>query len=200
MRILFIDDHHLVREALTWFLSQSVEKIEVVGVGTVDAALNLSQAEYFDLILLDYKMPGISGHRAIQTIRQRYDDTPIIILSGAITLEEANQALDLGVAGVISKDVEGHQLWDVIRSHMSGVSSISPTIAGAILPHNELIGTLSKRELQVAQLLVAGYPNKTIATQLGIADITVRLNLRQVYRKLGASSRTDAVRIMLQQR
>ena len=198
MRILFVDDHHLVRDALTWFLCKSDESIDVVGAGNVAEALGRADAE-FDLVLLDYKMPGLSGLPAIQAIQEGFPEAPIIVLSGAVTHAEACQALDAGVAGVISKDVAGDQLWDAIRSHMNGVSSISPSIGEAAAPGSPALPVaLSKRELQVANLLVAGHPNKTIANMLGIAEITVRLNLRQIYRKLGARSRTDAVRMMMQ--
>ena len=199
MRVLFIDDHHLVREALTWYLRKSEPDIAVVGVGCIEDAVAREHDGRFDLVLLDYKMPGVTGVNAIRAIQQSFQDVPIIVLSGAITHAEANHAIDAGVAGVISKDIDGEQLWDAVHNHMNGVSAISASISGrapSLQPPE--MESLSKREAQVAARLAAGDANKEIARHLGIAEITVRLHLRQIYRKIGARSRTDAVRIMMQ--
>jgi two-component system, NarL family, nitrate/nitrite response regulator NarL len=195
MRFLFVDDHQMVREALTYFLRNSAGMPDVVGVGSVDEAEVHADGQ-FDLILLDFKLPRISGTNAVVAMQQMYPDTPIIVLSGAITLEEANNALDLGVAGVISKSIEARELWNSISSHMNGAISISKSIVAT--KDSPQLESLSQRERQVARLLVSGLRNKEIATELGLAEITVRLYMRQLLKKLNARSRTDAVRILLQ--
>lgn len=199
MRVLFIDDHHLVRDALAWYLRKSAPDTEIVGVGSVEAAAAHASDNRFDLVLLDYKMPGVTGANAIRAVQSGFPDVPIVVLSGAMTRAEANHALEIGVAGVISKDIDGDRLWDVVREHLNGVSSMSETIGRrAPAGGRAELDALSRREAEVASLLLAGHPNKEIARKLGVAEITVRFHLRQVYRKLGARSRTDAVRMMMQ--
>ena len=205
MRILFVDDHQLVREALAYYLKAGDEKIEVVEAGSLDEALRRPQKLDFDIVLLDYRLPGMTGDTAVAVACQHFRETPVIVLSGAVTRDEARAALARGAAGVISKEIEGRQLMATIRGIIDGESDIfglnEPASPAASLRQPGLASlSLSNREAQVAQLLVDGLSNKEIAKALGIADITVRLHLRRVFSKLGARSRTDAVRIILTSR
>ena len=204
MRILFVDDHQLVREALAYYLKAGDETIEVVEAGSLDEAMRRPQKPDFDVVLLDYRLPGMTGDAAVAIACQHFRDTPVIVLSGAVTRDEARAALARGAAGVISKEIEGRQLMATIRGIIDGESDIfglyepaSPTASTSLRQPGLTSPGLSNREAQVAQLLVDGLSNKEIAKALGIADITVRLHLRRVFSKLGARSRTDAVRIIL---
>lgn len=206
MRILFVDDHQLVREALAYYLKAGDEKIEVVEAGSLDEALRRPQKLDFDIVLLDYRLPGMTGDTAVAVACQHFRETPVIVLSGAVTRDEARAALARGAAGVISKEIEGRQLMATIRGIIDGESDIfglnepSPPAPASLRQPGLASLSLSNREAQVAQLLVDGLSNKEIAKALGIADITVRLHLRRVFSKLGARSRTDAVRIILTSR
>lgn len=192
-RLLLIDDHSLVREALIFFIRAAAPDIEIVGASSVSEAIAAHGAQTFHLLLLDYQLPELSGLAAIGAVQSAFPDTPLIILSGAITLEQTQEALDNGVTAVLSKDIEGRQLWSAIEAqlgqHLLEARSMAP--AGA---------PLSPRETQVAKLLASGQQNKEIARALGIADITTRLHMRQVFRKIGARNRADAVRILLERR
>lgn len=210
MRVLFVDDHQLVREALTYYLKASDQTIEVIEAGSLDEAMRQSYVPDFDVVLLDYRLPGMTGDAAVSAACQHFPETPVIVLSGAVTRDEARSALARGAAGVISKEIEGRRLMATIRDILDG----EVDIFGLYEPHRAhpavppvpdrydgiASANLSNRETQVAQLLVEGLSNKAIAKALGIADITVRLHLRRAFRKLGARSRTDAVRIILTSR
>jgi two-component system, NarL family, nitrate/nitrite response regulator NarL len=205
MRILFVDDHQLVREALAYYLKAGDEQIEVVEAGSLDEAIRRPQKANFDVVLLDYRLPGVTGDSAVAIACQHFRETPVIVLSGAVTRDEARSALARGAAGVISKEIEGRQLMATIRGIIDGESDIFglyEPVSPAPAPRQPGLASisLSNREAQVAQLLVDGLSNKEIAKALGIADITVRLHLRRVFSKLGARSRTDAVRIILTSR
>jgi len=207
MRILIVDDHQLVREALAYYLKAGDEQIEVVEAGSLDEAMRRPQKPDFDVVLLDYRLPGVTGDTAVAIACQHFRETPVIVLSGAVTRDEARTALARGAAGVISKEIEGRQLMATIRGIIEGESDIfglyepaSPSLAASLRQPGLASPGLSNREAQVAQLLVDGLSNKEIAKALGIADITVRLHLRRVFSKLGARSRTDAVRIILTSR
>ena len=203
MRILYVDDHQLVREALTYYLKSSDENIEVVEAGSLVEVVGRAQAAAFDVILLDYRLPGLSGDRAVAAACQRFPGTPVIVLSGAITREEAQSALRSGATGVISKDIEGSQLMKAIKDtikgdiQISGLFGLAQPGAGASPQDDWTSVAVSKRERQVAELLLGGMSNKEIANTLQIADITVRLHLRRLYQKLQARNRADAVRIIL---
>jgi len=205
VRILFIDDHQLVREALSYYLKSSDDHIDVVEAGSLVDVVGRPQARDFDVILLDYRLPGLSGDSAISVALQRFPDTPIIVISGAITRDEAQSAVRNGAAGVISKDIEGNRLIKAIRNIIKGEIQISGLFnhpqpgSGAPGRDDWKAADVSKRERQVAELLLGGLSNKEIANTLRIADVTVRLHLRQLYQKLHARNRTDAVRIMLTQ-
>jgi two-component system nitrate/nitrite response regulator NarL len=209
MRILFVDDHQLVREALTYYLKAGDNSIEVVEAGSLDEAIGQVHAPGFDIVLLDYRLPGMTGDAAVIAARRHFPETPVIVLSGALTREEARSALGHGAAGVISKDIEGRRLMSTIRGIIDGEVDIfgldDPPAFRLPAPSGEARQTgvesgLSKRESQVARWLAEGLSNKEIARALGIADITVRLHLRRLFRKLRARSRTDAVRIILTSR
>jgi two-component system, NarL family, nitrate/nitrite response regulator NarL len=210
VRILFVDDHQLVREALAYYLKASDEKIEVVEAGSLDEALRQAHERDFDIVLLDYRLPGMTGDAAVTAACHHFPETPVIVLSGAVTQDEARSALARGAAGVISKGIEGRHLMATIKGIIDGEGDIfglyepqfahPPTPPALARLHGMASANLSNRETQVAQLLVDGLSNKEIAKALGIADITVRLHLRRVFRKLGARSRTDAVRIILTSR
>jgi two-component system nitrate/nitrite response regulator NarL len=203
MRILYVDDHQLVREALTYYLKSSDEHIEVVEAGSLVDVVGRAQAGEFDVILLDYRLPGLSGDRAVVAARQRFPDTPVIVLSGAITREEAQSAIRSGATGVISKDIEGSRLMQTIRDIIKGDIQISGLFGLAQpgrgeSPQDDWTSiAVSKREREVAELLLGGLSNKEIANTLQIADITVRLHLSRLYQKLQARNRADAVRIIL---
>lgn len=206
MRILFIDDHRLVREALSHYLKSDDGSINVVEAGSLDDVVRQGHQAPFDVVLLDYRLPGTSGNAAVVATRGLFPETPVIVLSGAITREEAQSALRLGAAGVISKDVEGRCLLETIRDIIRGEFQILGVADSASFP-SQIPGTaalkcggtinLSDREAQVARLLIEGLSNKEIAKVLDIADITVRLHLSSVFNKVGARNRTDAVRILL---
>ena len=203
MRVLYVDDHQLVREALTYYLTSSDANIEVVEAGSLVDVVGRAQVAEFDVILLDYRLPGLSGDRAVAAACQRFPGTPVIVLSGAITREEAQSAIRCGAAGVISKDIEGSRLMQAIRDiikgdvQMSGLFGLAQPGHGESLPDDWNSVAVSKRERQVAELLLGGLSNKEIANTLQIADITVRLHLSRLYQKLQARNRADAVRIIL---
>ncbi|HKW53158.1 MAG TPA: response regulator transcription factor [Stellaceae bacterium] len=206
MRILLVDDHQLVRQALSHYLKFGDASIDVIEAGSLNDVVRHGYHAPFDVVLLDYRLPGTSGDAAIVAIRQLFPQTPVIVLSGAITREEARSALVRGAAGVISKDIEGRRLLQTIRDIIGGEvqifglaepSAFPPPIPVAAAQEHGRAANLSNREAQVARLLVEGLSNKEIAKALGIAEITVRLHLRRVFHKVGARSRTDAVRIIL---
>jgi two-component system, NarL family, nitrate/nitrite response regulator NarL len=214
MRLILADDHSLFREALCFYLRQGYPEIEIFEAGNLDEALRVAHETRTDAMLLDYVFPGMAGSAGIHRARQECPDLPIVILSGNISRGEAVEAVRCGAAGVISKDLSGSALIDALKRILGGESIIvSPAWTGgdasaaasapALEPERDPVPPwrsfgLTPREMEVVRLLARGLDNKTIANELGIASITVRLHLQNAYRKMGARNRLDGVRIALQ--
>src|SRR5258708_17003747 len=208
MRLVIADDHNLFREALCYYLRQSSLAPDIIEASSLGEALDRAAATLPDALLLDFVMPGMDGARGIDIARRRHPDIPIVILSGNMTREQMIEAVRRGAAGVISKDLTGKALVEVLERILSGESVVAPPawvepLAGA--PQGEHGEgwehfNLTPREIEVVRLLARGMRNKTIADSLGIADITVRLHLRNAFRKMGAGNRADAVRIAMRSR
>jgi DNA-binding NarL/FixJ family response regulator len=204
MLLVIADDHNLFREALCYYLRQSALAPEIIEAGSLDEALDHAAATKPDALLLDFVMPGMDGAQGIDIARQRHPDIPLVILSGNMTREQMTDAVKRGAAGVISKDLTGAALVEALERILSGESVVAPT---AWVEPLSLRGeqseswkrfNLTPREIEVVRLLARGFSNKAIAHELGIADITGRLHLRNAFRKMGAGNRADAVRIAMQ--
>jgi two-component system nitrate/nitrite response regulator NarL len=205
MRLLLADDHHLVREALCYYLCQNSE-VDVIEASCLDEALDKAADGEFTAILLDLRMPGMNGLEGLERARTRFPGTPIIILSGSITREEAGEATRRGAAGVISKDLNGRALLTALQLILAGEIYISSSLLGGQAATREVsraterqarqtLGNLTRRELEVVKLLAQGIGSSDMARELEVAEVTVRLHLHHALRKMGARNRADAVRI-----
>ena len=207
MRILIADDHDLVRDTIEEFLKRLAKDLQVLHAANLSQALDLlRKAEALDLVLLDLRMPGmngLAGLKAVQTVRA---DVPIVILSGETNPDTIRNALQAGAAGFLPKTMRGTAMLSALRLILAGERYIPDIMvaeqsvraedgaAGGPGP-----GSLSPREREVIGLLVQGLSNKEIGHRLGIEVVTVALHLRSVYRKLGVTSRTQAVRMAMEQ-
>ena len=206
MRLVLADDHSLFREALCHYLRQSFAEIEIVEARSFDEGLHEAEAGKPDALLLDFVMPGMDGVKGVVRARKRCPDIPIVVLSGNISKEDADEAVRCGAAGVISKDLTGEALVGAIQRILAGEQFVTSSawmgiaVKGGFEPAIDRAWSsfgLTPRETEVLKLLVRGMADKAIAHELGIAAITARLHLHNAFRKLGARNRVDAVRIAL---
>jgi two-component system nitrate/nitrite response regulator NarL len=203
MVLVVADDHNLFREALCYYLRQSLLAPEIIEASSLGEALDRAATTRPDVLLLDFVMPGMDGAHGIDVARQRYPDIPVVILSGNMTREQMTEAVRRGAAGVISKDLTGRALVEALERILSGESVVAPSAWVEPLSPHDKHGegwkhfNLTPREIEVVRLLARGMSNKAIAHSLGIADITGRLHLRNAFRKMGAGNRADAVRIAM---
>jgi len=203
MLLVIADDHNLFREALCYYLRQSLLAPEIIEASSLGEALDRAATTKPDALLLDFVMPGMDGAQGIDVARQRHPDIPVVILSGNMTREQMTEAVRRGAAGVISKDLTGRALVEVLERILSGESVVAPSAwVEPLSPQGEhgegwKHFNLTPREIEVVRLLARGMSNKAIAHSLGIADITGRLHLRNAFRKMGAGNRADAVRIAM---
>jgi len=149
------------------------------------------------VVLIDISMPGMNGIDATRLIHADYPDVSIIILSVHDEDQYVHAALDAGASGYLLKTVEASELREFVVGVARGESALSPSITRKVL--TLLSGTpaeasrLSERERQVLELAARGAANKTIAKELSMSTRTVEAHMRNIFDKLGVSSRTEAV-------
>jgi len=203
MRILLADDHHLVREAIASYLTRAASDIICIEASDFQQVRERLAADCsFDLVILDYRMPGMNGLTGLDEVRETLPDTPVAILSGAIDTSEAERALERGAAGVIMKNLRGTALLTALRLMAAGETYVPRSVVNA-LPRRHAarpsFDNLTPRELDCIEHLVRGSPNREIAERLAISEITVKLHLNSAFKKMGARNRSDAVRIAMLQ-
>ncbi|HAL77164.1 MAG TPA: DNA-binding response regulator [Rhodobacteraceae bacterium] len=198
MRILIADDHDLLRETLSMFLA-SEGSIDTALASTLDAALDLIHSEEkFDLIMLDYNMPGMAGLNGLKRAMEASGGSPVALMSGIASRSVAEEALAFGAAGFVPKTLAAKTLVNVVRFMAMGekyapidfMTADDPTVAP-----NPLAQKLSRRELQVLEGLSKGKSNKEIARDLDLQEPTIKLHVKTLYRKIGAANRTQAALI-----
>lgn len=194
MRILIADDHDLLRDTLVLFLES--QGIEAQSVKDLPSALERVRSHGpFDLVLLDFGMPGMNGLDGMKRAIAEKGATRVALMSGIAPRDVAEQALSLGAAGFLPKTLPAKSLANAVRFMAMG-EQYAPidfmTSAPDETAQNALAEKLSKRELQVLHGLCEGKSNKEIARDLELMEPTVKLHVKTLYRKIGAANRTQA--------
>ena len=197
IRVLVADDHALVREGLIKLLELD-PKIEIITeVGDGQGAINVARKEKPDVILMDVNMPGTNGIVATKVIKRELPDTKVI----ALTIYEDEEVVEMvkaGVSAYVLKDVAGSELIDTICRVMEGEVVIHPRVASRLVreltrPEKKTGEVrLTRREIDVLDLLVKGNTNKEMADAMFIREKTVKNHLTSIFRKLNVKDRTQA--------
>ena len=209
MQILVADDHKLVRDGIKPFLAELDPHAEILDASTLGEALAAADAATsLGLVLLDLMMPGMDGLKGLQQLRAKCPSVPVVIVSGYSTRDHVVAAVQAGAAGFIPKTVSGTAMVNALRLVLSGEkylpsstffedpASPSTAVKAPGTPPAPF-DKLSRREAEILVLLVEGRTNKEIALCLDLQEITIKVHLRNVYRKIGAANRAQAVRIAL---
>lgn len=193
MRILVADDHDLVRETIAAFLDGG-DVDEVQTVATLDEALRVtSLSGSFDLVLLDYNMPGMNGLEGLTRMREANEGRPVAILSGSASRDVADAALKSGAQGFIPKTLSARSLLTAARFMAAG--EIYAPVDFMQKAGTGEGGALTRRELEVLRGICEGKSNKEIARDLELQEVTVKLHVKTLSRKLEARNRTHAAMI-----
>ncbi len=191
MKILLADDHELVRDALIALLEQEADMSLTAADDLPDAVEKLGDG--FDVVLLDYDMPGMNGLAGLDEMKAQAG-VPVAILSGSADRSVAQEALDRGAAGFLPKTMESKTLAHAIRFMAAGEVyapiKFLTTAPEEVLP--EIAKQMTERELQVLGCLCRGLSNKEIAREVDLQEVTVKLHVKTACRKLGAKNRTQA--------
>lgn len=194
MRILIADDHDLLRDSLVAFM-ESEGNIETDTAADLDQACALIDGHYtYDLVLLDYNMPGMNGLEGLRVASDRNGVHRVALMSGEASREIAEQALDMGAIGFIPKTLPAKSLVNAIKFMAMG-EKYAPLDFMTTEPEpndHPLLKSLTDRETQVLKGLTEGKSNKEIARDLELSEPTIKLHVKTLYRKIEVSNRTQA--------
>lgn len=197
IRVMIVDDHHMVREGLKTFLSTH-DDLEVVGEAADGAeAVELCPRVKPDVVLMDVVMPVMDGAVATERILERCPGIQVIALTSFVEDDLVERTLDAGAISYLLKDSEPERLAQAVRDAYDGRGTIDGQAMQAIRHRDEVGGDLTPREREVLKLLAAGLSNKEIAERLYLSGGTVRLHVSNILGKLGAPNRTSAAVIAM---
>lgn len=197
MRILLADDQELVRDTIAAFLRQE-PGLTVEVARDFPAALDIVRSSgAFDLVLLDYMMPGMNGLAGLAVMRKQQGSKPVAIISGSAPRSVAEQALAEGAAGFLPKTMSTRSLVAAVRFMAAGeiYAPISLMTERDTSPVTVAGAQLTPREMEVLKHLCRGLANKEIARELNLQEVTVKLHIKTLYRKISAKNRTHAAMI-----
>lgn len=211
MKLLIADDHTLFRDALVQYIERSDPEIKVTLAKDFYGALGLLECDdRQDLVLLDLRMPGMNGLSGFKTVREKFPDVPVALMSGIAEPEDVQAVMGMGAVGYFPKTMSGKALLNAIQDVLDGeIYMPEEEKSGAMMPsyyadpddegnsvpkNKKEIGdlNLTPREKDVLHYLVDGASNKEIARELELQVVTVKLHVRGICRKLNAKNRTQA--------
>jgi two-component system nitrate/nitrite response regulator NarL len=205
MRVLLVDDHALVRKGLEQLLqSRGIDVVASVGSGSEGIAA--AEALKPDIILLDVKMPEMSGTETLKQLRTRGITAPILMLTMSREEQDLEAALRNGATGYLLKDMDHEELVPALQDALQGNNVIAKELIGSLTRlvqgssskpapkpgTTDQFSELTPREFEILHRLAEGLSNKAIGRALDITDGTVKLHVKSILRKLGVRSRVEA--------
>jgi DNA-binding NarL/FixJ family response regulator len=194
IRILCVDDHPLIREGISSLINHQPE-MEIIATAANGAeAIAAFRQHSPDVTLMDLRLPDMSGIDAIRRIRSEFPEARIVVLTTFEGDIEIRRALEAGARGYMLKSMPPSEMIEGIKRVHAGKRSVSPEVASHLTEH---LGEddLTAREVEVLQRLAKGNRNQDIGRQLFISEETVKVHVKHIMEKLGASDRTQAVAI-----
>ena len=200
IRILLVDDHEIVREGLKTILSAQSD-FEVVGeTGSAEGLNELVEVTRPDVVLLDARLPGMSGADACRALVAVHPEVAVLIVSTYTDDALVAECIAAGAKGYIVKDIERFTLEQSIRAVHRGEGAISPTIAAKMLDRlrrNDDIPLrqecpLTDSQLEIVRLIADGFSNREIADQVHLSENTIKSHVQEIFRRLKVRNRVEA--------
>lgn len=210
MRILLADDHPMFLEALCSQIERLQPDATLIKATSLDDALSHAACgEDLALVLIDYDMPGISGVEGVRKAVEAFPSAAVAVISGRATTANIHAAIQAGARGFLPKTLAPEQFAAAFNALLTGATYVPVDVVRELMvatPVDAPIGavartlldeggftSLSKRERDVLRELTEGLSNKEIGRNLSLAEVTVKLHVRQILKKIGARNRSDAV-------
>lgn len=201
IRVMIIDDHEIVREGLKTILGNEPDFEVVAESATADDVGDLVGKANPDVILLDARLPGVSGAEACRQLATTYPDIAVLIVSTYSDNDLIQDCIEAGARGYVVKDIERFSLKESIRAVHGGGGAVSPAIAAKVLdrfrtgdhltppvPPSPLSGT----QMEILRLIAAGFSNREIAVRVYLSENTVKSHVHEIFRKLDVDNRVQA--------
>jgi len=208
IRLLIIDDHEMVREGLKAMLLAEPDFAIVGDAANAEQALELIERLRPDIVLLDVRLPGVSGIEVCRIVTEQYPETAVIILTTFTDENLIAQSIQAGARGFIIKDIERFDLKRAIRAVARGEAAIDTKAAVAVfaqlrrtpqLSQEPLPEPLSSQQIVILRLVAQGLSSREIATQLYLSENTVKGYVQEILHRLGVKNRTEAVMVAVKQ-
>jgi DNA-binding NarL/FixJ family response regulator len=197
IRILVVDDHFMVRMGLSASLNVEPDMEVVAEAGKGDDALAAYRTYRPSLVMMDLRLPGMTGTDCTAAILREFPDACILMLSTHSGEEEIYRAMQAGARGYILKSMMREELLRAIRQVHAGRRYLDPIVA-SLLAERMSHRSLTTREIEVLRMVAKGLGNREIAIALNIAEVTVKLHVSHVLEKLDVKDRTEAATAALQ--
>jgi DNA-binding NarL/FixJ family response regulator len=198
IRILIVEDHTLVREAVAQTLRHLEEGVECVEARCADEALaKLEAGGEWDLAVIDLMLPDMNGFSLLAVLAKRFPDVPAVVVSALDDGSTVQRAMKGGASGFVPKSCSGEEMLKAVRTVLDGGVYAPATIGtegrrrGAV-PVQERFG-LTAAQTRVMELLAQGKTNREIADLLGLSEGTIKVHMSAIFRALNVSSRAQAL-------
>jgi len=201
IRVMIIDDHEIVREGLKTILGNEPDFEVVAESATADDIGESVGKANPNVILLDARLPGVSGAEACRQLASTYPDIAVLIVSTYSDNDLIQDCIKAGARGYVVKDIERFSLKESIRAVHGGGGAVSPAIAAKVLdrlrtgdyltppvPPSPLSGT----QMEILRLIAAGFSNREIAVRVYLSENTVKSHVQEIFRKLDVDNRVQA--------